>query len=417
MKDTLPSLREDNRLVVIDVLRGIAVSMVMIRHLAFNKTGITGKLSSEAGQYPGDWFNQFASFGEYGVHLFLVLSGFCIHFRWAKKGDGSIPFLAFWKRRLVRLYPPFLVVLVLSLTSLFVLHGVLLKSFPNENVAAWFGYDSVTQLTIDLALLLTLTQNLNGASQRVGNGPFWSLALEEQLYMLYFPFLALRRKYGWPVALGVPVTITILWRITGMVVFETPPSFWFVTAPAFWCCWCLGALAAESYTGRVSLPETTRSGGLLIVATAIAIALHELDRSEIGIIVTIVAKTGVDVAFGCVAFLLIQYGTRFELRVRDAMQGWSFVGPVLNCTMAIGICSYSIYLTHDITFKAVKQILVEFGVPLPIVLAGRLASGIAVGCLFYFIVEKRFLKMSRRVRVESVKVDGSGTEADVELIT
>ncbi len=101
----------------------------------------------------------------------------------------------------MRLYPPYLVALLLSLAAMYVAHSVL-QSSPS-GVAAAFGYQSSADFVVDLMLLLLLCQNLNDASMRVGNGPFWSLALEEQLYLLYFPMLWLRRRLGWGAVLVV----------------------------------------------------------------------------------------------------------------------------------------------------------------------------------------------------------------------
>ena len=63
---------------------------------------------------------QFASsFGYIGVFLFFVISGFCIHLQWAKaKANGVEPeirFGSFWKRRIRRLYPPYIIAILLFL--------------------------------------------------------------------------------------------------------------------------------------------------------------------------------------------------------------------------------------------------------------------------------------------------------------
>ena len=51
--------------------------------------------------------------------VFFVISGFCIHLQWARARahhqEGQIQFGAFWKRRIRRLYPPYLIALVLFL--------------------------------------------------------------------------------------------------------------------------------------------------------------------------------------------------------------------------------------------------------------------------------------------------------------
>ncbi len=137
---------------------------------------------------------ELVGFGGYGVNLFFVISGFCIHMTWARAPEAPVRFLPFWRRRLHRLYPPYFVALVLSIAGLFVLNR--LRGASDGSFAGQFGYDSLRQFWVDLVALLTLSQNLNGASLRMGNGPFWSLAVEEQLYIMYFALLWMRRRAG-----------------------------------------------------------------------------------------------------------------------------------------------------------------------------------------------------------------------------
>src|SRR5262249_1698146 len=161
-------------------LRGIAVLLVLINHLPFSVSG-GGEHALDV--YPA-WAVPVTNFGRFGVNLFLVISGFCIHMQWARRADAQlgVGFLSFWKRRLRRRHPPYFVALVGTLAGLYVLFGVLGHA---QGFAARFGYSSIDQLVIDVVLLVLLLQNLNRSPWRVGNGPFWTLALEEQLYMLY----------------------------------------------------------------------------------------------------------------------------------------------------------------------------------------------------------------------------------------
>ena len=277
------------------------------------------------------------------------------------------------------------------------LHGIIRKSFPSGTVASWLGYVSLEQLVIDLILLLTLTQNLNGASQRIGNGPFWSLALEEQLYLLYFPFLWLRRNFGWTLGLAVPLVMTLLWRSAGTFIFDSPPQFWFVTAPAFWISWCLGAMAAEHSTGLITVPKSVSSP--IVVGIAMAMAVYWRIHSETisGPFVGTVSSVGLELFIGFVWFQTVLLAVRVEPNVQAALsaRGWS--SSLLKPLSWLGMCSYSVYLLHDIAFTAVKQACVVLELPLPVILCVRLGSGVLVGWVFYRTVEKHFQRKSQRV--------------------
>ncbi len=84
------------RLRSIDALRGVAAVGVVLFH-AHEAVPLD----------PSRWFGALLNgtlfFGRYGVWLFFVISGFCIHLRWVRKQRASlsphINFLTFWRRR------------------------------------------------------------------------------------------------------------------------------------------------------------------------------------------------------------------------------------------------------------------------------------------------------------------------------
>jgi len=126
------------RLVSVDMLRAVAILAVMVCHLPFSwRTGVDSpQASTDSAFAPA--VVAVTRFGLYGVHLFLVISGFCIHMRWASRGSvaSEVGFFSFWTRRLRRLYPPYFVALVASLVCLLVLY----HSRAASSLGARFGY-------------------------------------------------------------------------------------------------------------------------------------------------------------------------------------------------------------------------------------------------------------------------------------
>ena len=108
---------EPARLRSIDALRGIAAMGVVVYHCI----GIGPYLQSRffLVRYPVQLIQLTSSFGYIGVFLFFVISGFCIHLQWARaQASGVTPtihFGSFWKRRIRRLYPPYIIALALYL--------------------------------------------------------------------------------------------------------------------------------------------------------------------------------------------------------------------------------------------------------------------------------------------------------------
>src|SRR5215213_9713466 len=109
-------LPASTRLRGIDALRGAAALGVVLYHTVEQGHKV---LPNNLFQFPIRLVQLAASFGYIGVFLFFVISGFCIHLQWARaKATGAereIRFGAFWKRRIRRLYPPYIITLLLFL--------------------------------------------------------------------------------------------------------------------------------------------------------------------------------------------------------------------------------------------------------------------------------------------------------------
>lgn len=84
------------------------------------------------------------------------------------------------------------------------------------------------------------------------NAPFWSLAVEAQLYVIYPLLLVIVRLYGWQQALGITAFIELTLRaLEGAFGTFLPASFFdftFAVSPfAYWYSWTVGAALADAY--------------------------------------------------------------------------------------------------------------------------------------------------------------------------
>src|SRR5687768_18528865 len=126
------------RLRGIDALRGAAALGVVLYHAVEQGQHV---LPNNIFQYPVRVVQFASSFGYIGVFLFFVISGFCIHLQWAKSrvtNPQPIRFGAFWKRRIRRLYPPYLIAIFLFLAMGAFSVGI--------DVTHFFVYDVVMHL-------------------------------------------------------------------------------------------------------------------------------------------------------------------------------------------------------------------------------------------------------------------------------
>lgn len=118
--------------------------------------------------------------GYFGVDVFFVLSGMLITgiLLGERETRGSIDLRRFYARRMLRLYPALLVMLVL--TSPF---GAQLSG--DGTWGSWWTSVAVSgTYTANVAILVHGTQFLGAL------GPMWSLAVEMQYYLLWPPVLA-----------------------------------------------------------------------------------------------------------------------------------------------------------------------------------------------------------------------------------
>jgi peptidoglycan/LPS O-acetylase OafA/YrhL len=321
------------RLRSIDALRGIAALGVVFYH-AVDQT--EKAVPSGLLKYPVRAFQYTSSFGYQGVFLFFVISGFCIHLQWARARANNeqpdIRFGAFWKRRLRRLYPPYIIAIALFLLITAASVGI--------NVTHFFVYD--------VGLHLLMLHNLDPKTCYSINGVFWTLAIEEQLYLAYFLLLFMRKRWGWPLTLLVCLVARLGWMVFSHVVWlksgigvpvpEAAASHWFT--------WALGAIGVEAWFGLVKQPKWARNlwlGAVLIIAA-----------SAISTMLPSIPKELYWHDFGWFIMHPI-WGLGFFIVVNRAVfaeDGWlrNFRMPSLISVFAtLGVFSYSIYLTHELT--------------------------------------------------------------------
>jgi peptidoglycan/LPS O-acetylase OafA/YrhL len=101
-----------SRLRSIDLLRGCAALGVAIDHAIIHSP----QLPVERWFWP---MYVVLHYGHLGVPLFFVISRFCIHLQAARRrredSAAGLNFVGFWKRRVFRLYPPYVAALGLSM--------------------------------------------------------------------------------------------------------------------------------------------------------------------------------------------------------------------------------------------------------------------------------------------------------------
>ncbi len=170
------------RLPNLDALRGIAAIAVLLDHVAMNFRYLPGEFASTART-----LLSFAGHGgQLGVRFFFLLSGYLITLRllqeWSTK--GSIGFGHFYMRRMLRIWPIYFASLIV---------GFIVYPLAMGLVGAPYTENASPLL---YSLFLSNYDNLlHGEPTCSMLGVHWSVAVEEQFYLLWpLLFILLYRR-------------------------------------------------------------------------------------------------------------------------------------------------------------------------------------------------------------------------------
>ncbi|MET0911539.1 MAG: acyltransferase [Ilumatobacteraceae bacterium] len=293
----------------LDGLRAIAVALVVLFH--------AGATSGLPGLLPG---------GFVGVSVFFTISGFLVTSILLREsaGTGSIDFGRFWARRVKRLWPASLAVV----TSTVVLASTYWSGMQaSDAIAGIFGYTNWHVIwSGEDQLLRTIVGPL---------GPYWSLAIEEQFYVL--------------------LTVAFV----GCLRTARPVRSLTIVVVVGWCGSLLAQLSISGPQYRLEFGTETR-GSEILAGCGLAILLHRrpdiADRIgrvlapagcvALAVIVVIAATNDYDPPWllhgGYSALSLVSSVLVLSLLVPNRLTSALARRPLA----AIGVASYSIYLIH-----------------------------------------------------------------------
>ena len=383
-----------NRLLGVDALRFTAACLVLLTHT-----------SAPWGAWPR-WtapLHWVASDGGTGVTLFLVLSGFSIHLRWAERGDrtGAFPVVAFWRRRFLRLYPTFWLAVPFCLVLTVLAEGWSAVAHAPRGWGWVHGQMPVWLQVLAFALLVPAN-----VVPLVHFGRAWSLGLEEQLYAMYSAAQRWRSSLLRPGRLIVVASLAaallpliVMLALPGWVPFidgATPrEQLLLVQVPALALPWVLGYALAEQRAGRVRLPSmlTSVPAGLATLAALVVVrhvsnpVLH-LPAGRVVAPYDVLAQPLFAFGFAAIVAGAVLDQSKRRVAVPRPLVTWLAWG---------GLWSYSLYLLHPAVLGLVDRRAHLATVPR--ILTGWAAS-LLVSWLFYLAVERRWLRRAQRSRLQ-----------------
>jgi len=338
----------------LDGLRGIAIVLVLCYHFSF-PPGIPGPM---------------------GVTIFFVLSGFLITWLLLNENErsGTVSLRNFYKRRVLRIFPAFYCYWFLSVVVLWLAHRKIL----------WSEFGSAF-------LYLSNYYYSFVPSQRPFMPFTWSLAVEEQFYVLWPSLFLLYRRNLKKLTYFLLGLIMVSWVYRAILCFGLHASQVYLQ---------------HSFDTRV---DSLMTGALLAVLLKRKVILgyfESVSRTPIAPVIS--------VGLLCLSTVLGDQITVFDYRhtigymIEPALiatfivqmivlgnQGaWSWINA--RPIQMLGVLSYSIYLYHFSTARLLNELMPDTQWRWRYQLAARFLGSIAVAAASYYLIERPCLKLKGR---------------------
>lgn len=358
----------------LDGLRAVAVILVLAYHL-----------------FPSSPVRS----GFVGVDVFFVISGFLITsllLRQSRLGRLGSPrrLIDFWRRRARRLLPALAVVITVCATAAWMLGGDVLVGVGRQVLgAATFSYNWLAVADGSDYFAATAPELFRNV---------WSLAVEEQFYVL------------WPLLLPLVLLIPGRWTRTALMLVAAGGSVWW-----------MAVLVAQGDVTRAYFGTDSHAFGLLL---GIALALATVNMPErawmlrrgaqvgslflgfIGLSAVLVAALSPEDASITGVLVLASLGTALTIFAGNWPSSWLGRGLDVAPLRWIGERSYGIYLWHwpvlVLALVATQGTGPEAGVPLG---TGAVALVVSVGAaaLSYRFVEQPLRRYGFRRTARAVR--------------
>ncbi|MFB9270160.1 acyltransferase family protein [Bradyrhizobium erythrophlei] len=324
----------------LDLLRGVAILMVVLSHCADRATSVIPGFAALVQDY-----------GQLGVQLFFIVSGYTMMLTYGGKVDLSAAG-SFYLRRVFRIVPLFWIAILFYLA---ISNG--------EGIRHW-APDGVGVTDIVLTFLFLHLSSPTAFNSVVPGG--WSIAVEMQFYLLFPLIIRLFRQPNGPV---------ICYALIALV-----------------------SVAASALADRYLVPQLAASLPRGQAYLAVGYYYCWLPRQAIcfglGILLYDVIERGNRRRLGALlligACLTSSWGSQVALLF--AMSYLVLAGNVTNAVMGLfGRHSYAVYLVHFAVLSALAACLQVDLVPM-----AALVGGISLALSYFLIepmVERRFNRL------------------------
>ncbi|MGZ3811159.1 MAG: acyltransferase family protein [Mucilaginibacter sp.] len=352
-------------LVSIDIARAVAALGVFYYHQ---------QLGSVIAHYSGlKWFAYTDAFGAtYAVPLFFLISGYCIHLSNIKyvRSKQPLPIGEYYKRRLLRIYPPYAVAVIFSVAANYIINRA--DHIPKND------------FFVHLLLLQGFTINYFSSINIV----LWTISIELAFYILYPIFYYLRLRFSLNYALACTfvvscISIVYFFTKTDISLYQRYCVF------NLWFAWCCGAYLADK---KVLNTDDLKKSIYKIVYGVIFVAFFALKIVNQPKLAIIDYQLNILIWTAPLMFLL-------------SNEKWfSYRKSIFfKALAAIGLSSYSLYLFHE-PLIAIKNFAVHELLPAKLQSIGVFVGFLIIPVITWFsykYIEKPFMVKKRKSLVSA----------------
>lgn len=352
----------------LDALRGIAVLMVMFFHFSSSEFVSPSKLVQLIGKI--------SVFGQTGVDLFFVLSGFLItRILLASKKDSSF-FRKFYIRRALRIFPLYYGFLIIHFFIVPIATGGKVASFSGQ-IWGWIFLQNMP---------MTFPIGLNASPAH-----FWSLAVEEHFYLIWPVILYLNPSHRLKIILCAIILMAFVSRI---ILIELGFMVYYFTLCRFDAL-ALGALLAVAELHYDGLSEFRKP---LAIAASILLVFLCVFWIVVGgrqsSIVQVVKFSLISLFyFSVVGYFVSISSQRNEIE--------SLLGRFLSFT---GNISFGLYVFHPMVFGLLFEYLNFKNGNYTIEMVIGFLLSYSISLLSYNLYEKKFLRLKKYFEYDRVNV-------------
>jgi peptidoglycan/LPS O-acetylase OafA/YrhL len=346
----------------LDGLRGLAILLILLYH-NFS-------------------FVSISKIGWIGVDLFFVLSGFLItEILLSEKDTIHFP-RNFYMRRILRIFPIYYISLIFFL---FILPSIITYPFSLNYFLQnqwWFWLYFQNWLFI-----------LNNHGNNFFLDHYWSLALEEQFYLVWpWIIILLGRPKRMLTFLLASLSILLLLRV---LVWEIPIDLPYLNLYKFTRidCLCMGSILAILRTNSKLRLSPLDKKLIVILLCSIFVAFP---------VIRIIFKRGFPLMACCIyPFLAIAWGWV----VYSCLERNTFLSKIFSNRYMrfIGKISYGLYIFHWPVYRLLdKKLDIWFSIPFPstfsaVLLKSSISTVLAfiIAVISYYCIEIHFLKLKK----------------------